>query len=114
MPVIDHEDAAEHLCPLRNFQTCYGPQCMAWQWEGQPFERCETDNLSDTPDGQRPVGDIKTPSGYGWEPDGEPFDKGYHQSAKLNLPKARAQRWIRPVPRSKGFCSQYGRDHGCW
>lgn len=110
MPAINVLDAKRHTCPFNAFAPCQGAQCMAWTWEGQPYECCETDNLVQMEDGAiRPVGDARSPEGDGWRADGLPFAKGYHQSAKLGLPPGKAQRWIRERPRALGSCGRTAR-----
>lgn len=102
------KDAGNYLCPFDHFEACRGAKCMAFQWAGQTHERCETDNLIDTPEGQRPEGSPATPSGDGWLMDGPSFTKGYHRSEKDKLPKATAQRWVRPVEQVNGYCGRVG------
>lgn len=116
MPAIFAADAADHLCPYNEFRPCHGPKCMGWQWNGPTADHCETDNLIDTPEGPRPEGSPKTPDGDGWQMDGPAIQKGYHQSAKLNLPKATAQRWVKERPRAEGQCARHPGDDrvGCW
>jgi hypothetical protein len=48
--------------------------------------------------------------------DDGPHQKGYHQSAKLGLPKAMAQRWVKERPRAEGQCGRGGADseYGGW
>lgn len=107
MPTINALDASRHLCPFDGFKSCRGSVCMAWSWQGHAFERCETDNLTRQDDGtERPVGVPATPEGENWEADGPAFKKGYHQSAKLGLPVATGQRWMRQVQRAAGWCGR--------
>jgi hypothetical protein len=116
MPTIFEADATDHLCPYNDFKPCFGAACMGWSWLGPQADRCETDNLVETEDGPRPVGTPPTPEGEGWVMDGEPRQKGYHQSAKLGLPKATAQRWVRERPRAQGQCARHPGDdrYGPW
>lgn len=104
--IIETENAHRHMCPYNEFKPCLGPRCMAWSHVGRPLEYTETDNLVDTPEGPRPTGELKLPEGEGWQPDGERRVKGYHQSKKLGLPPAVAQRWVRTVPVTKGRCAR--------
>jgi len=83
---------------------------MAWSFFGSEDARTRTTNLKMTDEGERPIGDPPAPEGDGWEKDGAEMSIGYHQSAKLNLPKAREQRWFKPVVRTTGFCSRAGAD----
>lgn len=115
MPSIFASDAPDHLCPYNDFAPCAGPRCMAWVWNGRTHDRCETDNLTETEDGPRPVGAPRTPEGEGWQMDGPAFSKGYHRSDKDKLPKATGQRWIRDLPKQTGSCSRGGQDsYGAW
>lgn len=111
MPSIDETKAEDHRCPYNNFVPCFGARCMAWQWDGPSHDRCETDNLQDTEEGQRPVGVPSTPEGDGWEADGPIFKKGYHGSSKNKLPPAHAQRWTRRRSVSLGHCARGGQDN---
>lgn len=111
MPSIFAADAGDHLCPYNEFNPCAGEKCMAWLWQGPQADHCETDNLVETEDGQRPVGAPPTPDGEGWVMDGPPHQKGYHQSAKLGLPKATAQRWTKDRPRAQGMCGRTPPDN---
>lgn len=111
MPNIFAADADDHACPYRDFQPCLGVKCMAWRWNDPPFQRCETDNLQDTPDGPRPVGDPPTPEGEGWLMEGPSHQKGYHRSEKDKLPKATAQRWLREMPKVRGGCARHPGDN---
>ncbi len=104
MSEIFESEASEHSCPHNGFSPCRGAKCMGWAWTGRPFDRTETDNITDTPEGPRPQGVPPMPEGDGWEMEGDAFGKGYHRSAKENLPKATAQRWVRPVKVVKGIC----------
>lgn len=111
MPVVIESEAWRHQCPWNEFKSCQGAKCMAWGWAEPGFERAETDNLCETAEGQRPSGEAPPmPEGEGWERDGAEFSKGYHQSAKLNLPKARAQAWVRRIPQQHGYCQRAGDD----
>lgn len=103
---VEHDEAMNKECPWNNFSPCKGDVCMAWNWMGRAFEECETDNLVETDDGKRPIGDVQTPPGEDWQAYGQPFNKSYHQSQKLKLPPATAQRWRRKVARQTGFCSR--------
>lgn len=107
MPIIVETAAKDHLCPFRAFEPCVGKLCMAWAWNGQRMERLSTDNLMETPDGPRPTDMLpRRPDGDGWETDGEPYLIGYANSAKLKLPKATTQRWVRHLPKVRGHCSR--------
>lgn len=110
MSEVFASEAKDHLCPFQfnDGSHCSGPKCMAWRWAGQTHERCETDNLIETPEGPRPEGAPPVPDGDGWEMDGNSFTKGYHRSEKDKLPKATAQRWIRQLEQTKGFCGRIG------
>lgn len=110
MPTIFASDAADHLCPYRDFVPCEGPKCMAWRWEGAAVQRCETDNLQDTPEGPRPQGSPPAPECDGWLMDGPAYKKGYHRSEKDKLPPATSQRWVKELPRAKGGCARHAGD----
>ena len=110
MPTIFELDAGDHLCPYNSFAPCFGAKCMAFGWIGPQADRCETDNLVDTPEGLRPNGSPPAPDGEGWEMDGAPYSKGYHRSEKEKLPKATAQRWVKARPRAQGQCTRAGGD----
>lgn len=83
---------------------------MAWQWSDRPFEECETDNIIAGEDGPRPEGVPPMPTGDGWEPYGQQFNKGYENRAKLKLPYGVAQRWRRARRVQNGFCSRVDRS----
>lgn len=106
MPEIFAEDAASYNCPFNDFKPCFGEACMAFVWSGRPHDNCETDNLVDTAEGIRPLGDPQMPEGDGWVMDGPSFSKGYHRSEKDKLPKATGQRWVRPRPLTRGSCGR--------
>jgi hypothetical protein len=108
MPIIEEKDVHQYRCPWDSFSPCIGSQCMAWSVYGPPYDRRRTNNIIQTPDGERPEGDPKPPEGDGWEKDGVEYSVGYHQSAKRGLPKGREQMWMRPVLRTKGFCTRSG------
>jgi hypothetical protein len=110
MPTINSEDAGDHACPYNRFQPCLGMKCMAWIWIGRAFDSCETDNLVDTEDGQRPLGAPPMPEGDGWEADGGPFKKGYARSSKDKLPAATGQRWTRKRKVNHGRCGRAAMD----
>lgn len=112
MPTILEIDAPNIACPWNEFKPCLGASCMAWAWAGSPVERAETDNLQNTPDGPRPNGTVPAPGGINWEADGPEYEKGYHQSAKLGLPRARAQWWRRKIPRAEGSCGRVQPEFG--
>lgn len=113
MSLVDVALAETRECPFNAFAPCKGERCMAWNWFGRPFDLAETDNLVDTEEGQRPIGVPPLPDDQGgWEADGVPFKKGYHQSSKNKLPQATAQRWRRPRKVVMGYCGRTGRhDH---
>ena len=112
MPVIFEKDAPDHACPFRDFQPCLGAKCMAWSWYGRTEDRCETNNLVETEEGQRPVGSPKVPEGEGWQMDGPARHTGYHRSAKDKLPPALTQYWVRPLEQVRGGCNRTGHDQG--
>lgn len=113
MPTIFERDAPEHACPYDAFSPCRGSRCMAWAWTGPTVDRCETDNLVETEEGPRPVGDPTLPEGDGWQMDGAPYAKSYHRSAKDKLPPAAGQRWVREREVLKGECARHhGDQHG--
>lgn len=117
MPTIIEKDAGSYECPFNNFRPCAGAKCMAFAWDGPTHDRCETDNLVDTVEGQRPIGAPPMPDGDGWIMDGPAFSKGYHRSEKDKLPKATCQRWVRKREQVGGYCSRTeSRDHytGPW
>ena len=110
--MIVHEDnAGNHACPFRNFEPCLGAKCMAFSYIGRDIDQCDTDNLGETGDGPRPIGDVKSPEGDGWEADGPAFKKSYHRSAKNGLPAATGQRWIRKRHRSNGTCARVAEQY---
>jgi hypothetical protein len=107
MPTIKEANAGDHWCPFNNFAPCVGAKCMAWAEVGRPYEYAETTDLVETPEGERPSGDAPTmPDGDGWKADGMERQVGYHQSAKLKLPKARSQRWERKTKVENGRCGR--------
>lgn len=111
MPTILAAQAQEHACPFNGFQPCVGARCMAWSWVGPTTERAITKNLADTPEGPRPTEFLpKPPPGEGWQPEGDPHLVGYDNSAKLKLPKATAQRWVRRRERTRGQCGRVQPD----
>ncbi len=54
MPIINQNEASEHICPWNDFKPCIGQDCMGWTRVGRSHEYTETDNLVETPDGLRP------------------------------------------------------------
>lgn len=116
MPTIKETDAIDHSCPWRDWKECLGERCMAWQWIGPQVERCETDNLVETAEGARPLGEPRLPIGEGWERDGAPVSKSYHRSKQDSLPLAQAQRWIRDLQPKQGCCGRTASDqsYGGW
>jgi len=111
MPRIFEADATDHVCPFNDFKPCFGAICMAWVWFGPKHDRCETDNLQETPEGTRPVGVPPHPDGEGWEMDGGPMPKSYHRSKKEGLPPGLSQRWIRPRNVANGSCGRTAPDN---
>jgi hypothetical protein len=116
MPIIEEKASGSHKCPFNNFSACIGEVCMAWARHGRSHEYTETDNLVETPDGLRPDDSAapRAPEGAGWVKDGAEFSKGYHRSSKQCLPKARAQRWVRDLPVTAGYCSRTDVNGGAW
>lgn len=93
--------------------TCIGSACMAWIWHGPTSETAHTDNLTETAEGRRPVGDPPMPHGDGWIASGQPRQKGYERSKKDGLPPALEQRWERPITQVEGSCGYVPRG-GYW
>ena len=112
MPTIIESEAHKHVCPFRGFEPCLGARCMAWIWAGRPYQRETTTNLVNTSEGKRPDPAVEPPmpEGEGWMREGQPHLAGYEGSAKLKLPKATAQLWVRPIKRASGGCSRLGAD----
>ncbi len=114
MTAIKETQAGNQLCPFNDFTYCKGARCMAWVYTGRPYEWAMTDDLQDTEDGPRPTGEApEPPEGDGWRPDGPERPAGYHQSAKLKLPKARSQQWVRDVESTEGVCGRV-QNGGYW
>lgn len=114
MPSIPEIEAVEHKCPWNGFTQCFGSECMAWVWNGAPYEDAETHNIVKTEDGERPVGDPPEPEGADWKPEGAPVPKGYHRSDKDNLPKGSMQRWRRKRERLFGSCGRVSDNDYPW
>ncbi len=106
MARIFEAEAGAYACPYRDFQPCLGAKCMAWIWLGRTQDVCETDNLVETEEGPRPLGEPLMPDGEGWQMDGPARPKTYHRSAKDKLPPGKAQRWVRARPLVEGCCGQ--------